>query len=296
MKRSVDQIRQGWRAFSSDRSAVVGLLLLLAIVAGSIIGPELYRANPFQVVGQPFEPPFKSGGPILGTDAVGRSVYTGLIDGGASTLLVGLIAGVFSVMLAVTVGMAGGYFGGWVDSICMRITETTMVIPVVLFSLVVLTLISPTNLTVALTIGVLSWPATARVARAEVAKFSDSEFVRVARTQGCSTWRIMTKEIMPNILPPMIVLTTLVIAIAMLFQAGLSYLGATNPNEMTWGLMIGQNSKTILVGWWPVTFPGAAIALTVLSVNLVGGGLNRALNPREHVTEAVLETTIETLG
>lgn len=281
-----------WKTFKSDKGAVVGLAILVGIILFSTVGPALYHANPFSSVGQPYEPPFSAHGPLLGTDAAGRSVFTGVVYGGASTLLVGLIAGAFSLTVAVILGTAGGYFGGWVDAICMRITETTMVIPVVLFSLVVLTLVTPSNLSVAVTIGILTWPATARVARAEVAKFRESEFVKVARTQGCGATKIIVQEILPNIVPPMIVLTTLVIATAMLFQAGLSYLGATNPNEMTWGLMVGQNSSGILQAWWPVTFPGAAIALTVLSVNLVGGGLNRIFNPKE----ATLDLAVSGLG
>lgn len=281
-----------WKTFKSDKGAVVGLVVLVGIILFSTVGPTIYHANPFSSVAPPFEKPLSSHGPLLGTDAAGRSVFTGVVYGGASTLLVGLIAGIFSLTVAMILGTVGGYFGGWVDAICMRITETTMVIPVVLFALVVLTLVRPSNISVAITIGMLTWPATARVARAEVAKFRESEFVKVARTQGCSAGKIIVGEILPNIMPPMIVLTTLVIATAMLFQAGLSYLGATNPNEMTWGLMVGQNSSSILEAWWPVTFPGIAIALTVLSVNLVGSGLNRLFNPKE----AALELAVSGLG
>jgi len=285
----IKKLRDSWQIYKSDKWAVFGLILLIIITIVSVVGPQIYHLNPFHVVGAPFTPPFHKGAEFFGTDSVGRSVLAGVIDGGQATLLVGLVAGIISMTFAICIGSLGGYFGGSVDAVCMRITELAMVIPVILFALVVLTLIQPSDIAVAFTIGILTWPATARVARAEFSKSRDLEYVRVARTQGANRRQIIIREILPNAVPPLIVMTTLVIAIAMLFQAGLSYLGVTNPNEMTWGLMIGQNSSSILTAWWPITFPGIAVALTVLGVNLVGVGLDKVFNPRENQAGSTIE-------
>jgi peptide/nickel transport system permease protein len=162
----------------------------------------------------------------------------------------------------------------------MRITEFFQVLPALLFAMVVITLFSPSTLTTAIAIGIVLWPQTARLTRAEFLRIRELEYVTAARSIGARNGRIMWKVILPNALPPLIVSATLTVGVAVLFQAGLSFLGLDDPNTMSWGLMIGTNRQYILDAWWPVTLPGVAIFLTVFAVSLVGDGLNDAFNPK----------------
>ena len=146
--------------------------------------------------------------------------------------------------------------------------------------MVLVTLFSPSLVTIALAIGVVSWPQTARLTRAEFLKIRELEYVTAARSIGARSNRIMWRVILPNALPPLIVSATLTVGVAILFEAGLSFLGLGDPNTMSWGLMIGANRSYIIEAWWPVTFPGIAIFLTVFAVSLVGDGLNDAFNPK----------------
>lgn len=269
-----------WARFKKDRAALFGLILLTVIIAITIFGPFFYPTDPFAVVASPLTPP-GGDGPLLGTDKIGRDIIAGLIHGGRATLLVGCAAAIVAVFIGVTIGACAGYFGRAVDGALMRVTEIVMAIPVVLFAIVLLTLFSPSVFHVVLSIGLVVWPPTARVARAEFLRLREAEYVRIARTCGCGHLRIMLRQILPNALPPLIVMSSLVVGVAMLFQAGISFLGLADPNVFSWGLMLGENRDKILQAWWPTTFPGIAIFLTVLSVNLIGDGLNEALNPRE---------------
>ena len=162
----------------------------------------------------------------------------------------------------------------------MRVTEFFQVLPALLFAMVLVTLFTPSLFVIALAIGVVSWPQTARLTRAEFLKIKELEYITAARASGTPTWRIMWRFILPNAAPPLIVSATLPVGVAILFEAGLSFLGLGDPNVMSWGLMIGANREYILDAWWPVTIPGLMIFLTVFSVSLIGDGLNDAFNPR----------------
>jgi len=224
-------------------------------------------------------PPF-SDEAILGTDYLGRDVLTTLVYGGRATLLVGAVAALLSVSIGITLGALAGYYGGRVDAVLMRVTEFFQVLPALLFAMVVVTLFSPTLLTITLAIGIVSWTGTARLTRAEFMKYRNLEFVRAERAIGASHARILWRVILPNALPPLIVSATLAIGSAILFEAGLSFLGLGDQNRMSWGLMIGASRQYVLSCWWAVAFPGAAIFVTVLAVSLIGDGLNDALNPK----------------
>jgi peptide/nickel transport system permease protein len=216
---------------------------------------------------------------LLGTDYLGRDVLTGMVYGGRATLLVGVVAAVLSMAIGLTVGALAGYYGGWVDETLMRITEFFQVLPTLLFAMVLVTLFSPSLATIAVAIGVVSWTGTARLARGEFLRLKRREYVLAERVIGAGDARIIWRVILPNALAPLIVSATLAIGMAILFEAGLSFLGLGDPNIMSWGLMIGSNRPYILTAWWAVTLPGAAIFLTVLAVSLIGDGLNDALNP-----------------
>jgi peptide/nickel transport system permease protein len=263
--------------FARNPSAVAGVLLLAAILAVTIFGPMAMEADPFEIAGAPMTPPGADA--LLGTDYLGRDVLTGMVYGGRATLLVGVVAAVLSMAIGLTVGALAGYYGGWVDETLMRITEFFQVLPTLLFAMVLVTLFSPSLATIAVAIGVVSWTGTARLARGEFLRLKRREYVLAERVIGAGDARIIWRVILPNALAPLIVSATLAIGMAILFEAGLSFLGLGDPNIMSWGLMIGSNRPYILTAWWAVTLPGAAIFLTVLAVSLIGDGLNDALNP-----------------
>ncbi|CAB3929060.1 ABC transporter permease [Achromobacter insolitus] len=265
------------RVFARNPSALAGVLLLAVILAVTIFGPMIMEADPFEIAGAPMTPPGTDA--VLGTDYLGRDVLTGMVYGGRATLLVGVVAAVLSMAIGLTVGALAGYYGGWIDETLMRITEFFQVLPTLLFAMVLVTLFSPSLATISVAIGVVSWPGTARLARGEFLRLKRREYVLAERVIGAGDARIIWRVILPNALAPLIVSATLAIGMAILFEAGLSFLGLGDPNIMSWGLMIGSNRPYILTAWWAVTLPGAAIFLTVLAVSLIGDGLNDALNP-----------------
>lgn len=275
--------REAWRVFSSNKAALLGLLLLALVGAAMGLGPGLYGVAAFDIVGAPFTPPFTDPTLWLGTDYLGRDVLAGVLIGGRATVLVGLSAAAVAVTIGVTIGALAGYFGGWVDLALSRVTELFQVLPALLFAMVLVTLFQPSLTVVIFAIGVVAWTGTARLARAEFLRLAHLEYANAARAMGAGHLRLMLREILPNALPPLIVSATLIVGAAILFEAGLSFLGLSDPNVMSWGLMIGSNRRNILECWWAVTFPGAAIFMTVLAVSLIGDGLNDAFNPKLHL-------------
>jgi peptide/nickel transport system permease protein len=271
--------REAIAMFARRRAAIAGLALLVLIVGVSVLGPVLYDVDPFDIVAAPLTPPGTREA-WLGSDQQGRDVLTGLIYGGRATLTVGATAAGIAVLIGVTIGALAGYFGGVVDELLMRLAEFFQVLPALLFAMVLATLFSPSLIVIALAIGVVSWPPTARLTRAEFLKLRELDFVAAERVIGASTGRILWKVILPNALPPLIVSATFAIGTAILFEASLSFLGLGDPNRMSWGLMIGSGRSYMLTCWWAVTFPGLMIFLTVLAISLIGDGLNDALNPK----------------
>ena len=272
--------REAWRAFCRNVPAVAGALALAVIAGATLWGTLVFEGDPFDIVWAPHERPGAAADFPLGTDYLGRDIVAGLLAGGGPTLAVGLSAAAITMVIGVTMGALAGFYGGWADNLLMRVTEFFQVLPALLFAMVLVTLFSPTLFTIAMAIGVVSWPQTARLARAEFLRIRELEYVAAARAAGAGNARIIWRVILPNALPPLIVSATLTVGVAILFEAGLSFLGLGDPNVMSWGLMIGANREYILVAWWPVTFPGLAIFATVFSVSLVGDGLNDAFNPR----------------
>ena len=271
--------REALRMFARNPSAIAGGVMLLAVLFMALAGPWLMQVDPFEIRGAPLTPPLSEDA-LLGTDYLGRDVLTTIIYGGRATLLVGAVAALLSVCIGVTMGVMAGFYGGRVDTALMRVTEFFQVLPALLFAMVVVTLFRPSLLTVTLAIGVVSWTGTARLTRAEFLKAKAMDYVRAERSIGARDARLIWRVILPNALPPLIVSATLAVGSAILFEAGLSFLGLADPNEMSWGLMIGSSRAYVLTGWWAVAFPGLAIFVTVLAVSLIGDGLNDALNPK----------------
>jgi len=215
----------------------------------------------------------------LGTDYLGRDVLAGLVHGAGVTILVGLAAAACTVTIGVAIGMCAGFHGDRVERSLMRVTEFFQVLPPLLFAMVLITLFSPRVTTIILAIGVVSWAGIARLTRVQVLKVRSLDFVTAERAMGAGNARIILRTILPNACPPLIVAAALSVGTAILFEAGLSFLGLGDPNTMSWGYMVGASRDYIRDTWWAVTFPGVAIFATVLSVTLIGDGLNDALDP-----------------
>ena len=272
--------RETLRLFVRNKAAVAGVIMLFGILVMTFIGPRIYDNDPKDIVAIPLTAPGELSEARLGTDYLGRDVLAGVIGGGVTSLSVAAMAAAMVVAIGVTIGALAGYYSGWIDNALMRFTEFFQVLPALLFAMVIVALFEPSMLTIAFAIGVVAWPGIARITRAEFLRLRNQEFVRSARAVGASDWRIIRRVVFPNALPPLIVSATLIMGTAILFEAGLAFLGLGDPNTTSWGLMIGLNRGNFLTSWWSVTFPGLAIFVTVLSFSLIGDGLQDAFNPK----------------
>ena len=264
--------------FLRHKPAVFGLLLLSLVVMAAALAPVLYPVSPFELVGKPFQPPF--GDYLFGTDMLGRDLTAGVLHGARTTLLVGFVATVIAVLVGVTIGGLAGYFGGRTDTLLMRLTEIFQTIPFFLFAILIVAVMTPSIGSVVLAIAAVSWPPMARLVRGEFMALRNREFVQACLLMGMSNRRIILLHILPNTLSAIIVTGSLMVATAILTESGLSFLGLTDANTISWGFIIGSGRSALRTAWWICAIPGIAILLTVMAINLVGDGLNDALNPR----------------
>jgi peptide/nickel transport system permease protein len=270
----------GLRAFARNRGALIGAALLLILVAVALLGPMLYPTDPWRMVQRPFMAPLEIDGFLLGTDTLGRDITAGIIHGARVSLLIGLVSTAVALLIGVPLGAIAGYFGGLIDDAAMRCTEIFQTIPSFALAIVLVAILQPSLASIVLAIGIVSWPPVARLVRGEVLSLRSREYVQAAITVGQSTSRIIFTQVLPNTLAPIIVMASLMVATAILLESSLSFLGLGDPNLMTWGYMVGAGRTRLIDAWWISFFPGLAIFLTVLALNLVGEGLNDALNPR----------------
>ncbi len=277
--RARSPLAEAWGMFLQNYTAVGALFVLVIIILCAIFGPYLYPTDPFEMVWSPFSPPGVDGF-ILGTDYLGRDLFAQIVHGARVTLAIGLSAAVVTVLIGVTVGALAGFYRGLVEEILMRITEFFQVLPTLLFSMVIVSLFGASLPMITLAIGMVSWTAVARITRTEFLRIRELEYVMASKASGTSNTKLMFHVILPNALPPIIVQSALMVGSAILFEAGLSFLGLTDPNVISWGQIIGSNRQYILESSFTVTIPGLAIFLTVLVISLVGDGLNDALNPK----------------
>jgi len=270
---------EAFEMFRRNHAAVVAVVVLAAILLIAIFGPYLYPGDPFDMVWAPFTPPGRDGF-LLGTDYLGRDMLSLLIHGARVSITIGLAAAFVTVTIGITVGALAGFWRGWVEEALMRLTEFFQVLPTPLFSMVIDALLGASLPMITLAIGLVSWPAVARITRAEFLRIRELEYVTAARAGGVRSGSLIFRVILPNALPPIIVQAALMVGSAILFEAGLSFLGLTDPNVASWGQIIGSNRQYILDASYTVTVPGLAIFVTVLCISLVGDGLNDALNPK----------------
>lgn len=263
-----------------NRGALIGAGLLVLFVLAAIFAPQITRFDPVAIT-----PPDRllPPGPEhwFGTDGFGRDIFTRVVFGARISLVIGVVSVVIATLLGVSMGLLAGYFGGFADATVMRAVDVMLAFPGILLALVIVAVLGPDLLNAMIAVGISAAPTYARVTRGAVLQTKTNLFIDAAVVAGVPTWRIITRHLLPNILGPIVVVTTLGVAGAIIAGASLSFLGlGAKPPTPEWGLMLSEGRSFLRQAWWITTFPGLAIMSTVLAINLVGDGLRDALDPR----------------
>lgn len=270
-----------WRRYRRNRAALLGLGLFALVVLMALTAGLVDPGDPLRRAGVPLTAPFVDPANPLGTDQLGRNILSQLFYGARISLLVGVAATLISILIGVIIGALAGYYGGWIDDLLMRVTEAFQTIPNFVLLLTLVAILGSKIEWITLAIGIVSWTAPARMVRAEFMSLRNREFVDAARNLGVSNTSLIFREILPNALPPIIVYASVIMALAILLESALAFLGLGDPNYASWGNMIGQGRAVLRTAWYCSAIPGIAIVLTVLSFSLLGEGLNDAMNPRQ---------------
>ena len=268
-----------FHAFRRHKGGIIGLVVLGLVTAMAIGASWIFPDSPWDIINAPYMPPL-SDDALLGTDTLGRDIATGIAYGARVTLVLAVVSTAVSILVGITVGAVAGFYGGKVDQVIVGFIELFQTIPGFFLAVVLVAILTPTIGTVILAIALVSWPPLARLVRAEFMSMKHREFVQAAVLSGQSNTRIILTQILPNSLSPVIVSGSLMVASAILLESALSFLGLGDPNAMTWGYIIGASRSVLRDAWWMSVFPGVAILVTVLALNLVGEALNDALNPK----------------
>ncbi|OLE36922.1 MAG: peptide ABC transporter permease [Candidatus Rokubacteria bacterium 13_1_20CM_2_70_7] len=277
---------RAWKKLVRNPMALAGGVILLVVVGAALVAPWVAPHDPAkQSLIRRFSPPVWAAGGhsahVLGTDQVGRDILSRIIHGARLSLLVGVSAVVVSLLLGVALGLLSGYVGGRVDTVIMTVVDVTLSFPQLLLALAFVAALGPSLVTIIVVLGLTGWERYARVVRAEVLALREKDFIEAARALGLGSTRTLVRHVLPNTFSSIIVLSTLQVAQAILQEAALSFLGVGSGRTYpTWGQMIALGRDFVTVAWWLPTFPGLAILMTVLAINLVGDRLRDALDPR----------------
>jgi peptide/nickel transport system permease protein len=277
---------RAWRKLVRTPAAIAGVFILLVVIGAAVAAPYVAPHDPMrQSLLRRFTPPVwvTGGNPayLLGTDQVGRDILSRIIYGARISLVVGVSAVAVSLVVGVTLGLLSGFLRGRVDAVVMTVVDVTLSFPPLLLALAFVAALGPSLLTIIVVLGLTGWERYTRVVRAEVLALREKDFVEAARAMGASPLRMILRHLLPNTFSSIIVMSTLQVAQAILQEAALSFLGVgTGSAHPTWGQMITLGRDFVSVAWWLATFPGLAILLTVLAINLVGDRLRDALDPR----------------
>lgn len=265
------------RRFLRHPAGMVGLFLTLAVVAVGVFANQLTPGDPFAFSGQPLSGP--SADHWFGTDNLGRDMAKAIVHGLRTSIVVVLWVVVIASAIGMLIGAVAGYRGGWVDDVLMRMTELFQSVPRFFLVLLVLALFGTGTGNMIVVLGVTSWPLLARVVRAEALSVRERQFVEAARSLGASNTRILVRHVVPNVIPAAVVVIALLASRVILLEASLSFLGLGDASVMSLGFLVGNAQRFIRVAWWMSVFPGAALAVAVLGVNLLSDGLNDVFTP-----------------
>ena len=283
------------RAFFRNRIAVVGLFIVIVMISSAVLAPWIAPHDPNRInAASRLAPPNATH--LLGTDNFGRDIFSRLLYGAGISLVIAFVAQTVAITIGLTLGLVSGWFGGWIDDVIMRITDAVFAIPGLMFLIVWVNVIDPTSIpfygvfsalglnalqiSIFFALGLIGWPADARMMRSQVLALKEREYIIAARSMGASNIRIMVQHLLPNAIAPSIVLASLGVAGAILAESTLSFLGlgVQIPNP-SWGTMIEEGRNFFTNAWWYAVFPGLTIMVTVLGFNFVGDGLRDALDP-----------------
>lgn len=276
--------RRLWRITSKERQFQIGLIVLILLVGVAVIYPHLTSMSVTKMsIRERFMPPlFLPGGQWahpLGTDQLGRDLFLRALVGLQNALMIGVAAVVLMFTFGSVLGLISGYYGGWVDTVLMRITDAQLAVPLIILAITILTVHRPTPESVTLVLALSGWPGYARVTRSVALSERSREYVRGAKILGASDFRIIFQLIAPNVLPPIAFVAVLDIARMMIFEAVLGFIGiGVQPPTPTFGNIISDGQKYLINAWWIATMPGVFLLLTLLSVNLIGTSIEQARN------------------
>lgn len=274
------QLEMVVRQLRRNRGAILGLILIIFLALVAVAAPWVAPYDPLeQSIREALQGP--STKHLFGTDDIGRDMLSRIIYGARISLRVGLISVAIGSIIGTTLGITAGFYGGWVDNIIMRITDVLAAFPGMLLALTVIAILGPGLFNAMIAVGFGSIPSYTRIARGSTMTIRNCAYVESARAVGCGSRRIMWRYVLPNVLPPLIVIVTLGVAGAILTASGLSFLGlGARPPAPEWGAMLSTGRTYLRQSWWFAVFPGLAITLTVVSINLFGDGLRDALDPK----------------
>jgi peptide/nickel transport system permease protein len=273
------RIPSGVLSFVKNKGAIVGAIVMVIWILIALFASVLAPANPLDPVGRSRQPP--SSEFLMGTDRLGRDVFSRVLFGSRISLQVGIISVLIGVVVGTTMGLPAAYFRGWIGGLIMRIIDTMLAFPGLLLALVVIASLGPGLTNVMIAVGVGTIPTYARLVRSSCLTIRELDYVAAVQVMGGSSLRIMVKHILPNLIGPVIVLSSLQIGTAILVGSSLSYLGmGAQPPTAEWGLMTSEGRQFMAQAWWLSTFPGLAIFSVVMAVNLIGDGLRSALDPK----------------
>jgi peptide/nickel transport system permease protein len=267
------------RTFLRHPAGTVGLAILAVVCIAAALAPILYPGSPWDMVGAPLRGPGTLGS-FLGTDTMGRDIASGVMHGARVSLMIGIASTLAALLVGVTLGAIAGFAGETIDLLIVRFIEIFQTIPNFVLAILLVAILTPSIWTIILAIGLVSWPPLARLTRIQVKSIAAREFVQAARCQGQGSLSVLLRHVIPNAISPIIVTGSMTVASAILIEAALSFMGLGDPNYMSWGYMIGAGRTVIRQAWWASVFPGLAILLTAVAINLIGEALNDALNPR----------------
>ena len=255
----------------------VGLLLVVAI---ALLAPWITWSDPTAMIARPYLVPGQDPSHFLGTDTLGRDIWSGIAWGARLSLSIGLAAGLLTALLGLLAGTFAGFYGGWVDNQLMRVTELFQIMPSLIFTLVLILILGPTVPTITLGIAATSWPNVARIARGEARRLRNLDFVQAGKVMGMRDSHILFVHILPNVITPVVAMLAMLVGHAILTEAALAFLGMGDPNVVSWGSMIGQGRDVLRSASFISAIPGAAIFFTVASLSLLGRAVNDVINPQ----------------
>ena len=286
-----------WRRLLHDKVAVISIIVILLVAIAAIIAP-VFASLTGHAVAQTFPNqgetsaglPVSPGthGFLLGTDSVGRDLLVRILYGARISLFVGVLTTLIATVAGVAIGLIAGYFGGWVDGVLARFIDAVLAFPYVVLALALAARFGPSLPLIIIVISFFSWAAVARIVRGQTLSLKEKEYVEAARSLGASPWRIMFFDILPNLLAPVLVLGTLLVPSAIVFEATLSFLGlGIQEPTPSWGNILSEAANFYQQAWWYVVFPAVALLITTLAFNLLGDGIRDAMDPR---TERIFAT------